>query len=127
MHSADQTTGGLRVWAAVPFKGPGGSKRRLAGLLDPDERARVSVAMLDGVLEALLGVAGIERVLLLTPGPRSAAIPSLRSELAPSLQRGQALAASFGAARMAALPEGRDERRLSLSRQRVDGLPLSRR
>jgi 2-phospho-L-lactate guanylyltransferase len=83
----------------VPFKGPVGSKRRLATLLDADERARLSLAMLDGVLEALLGVAGIERVLLLTPGPGSAAI----------------LAASTGAARMAALPG-----RLTLVDEQVD-------
>jgi 2-phospho-L-lactate guanylyltransferase len=67
MHDAHQAGGGRRLWAAVPFKGPVGSKRRLATLLSPDERARLSLAMLDGVLEALLGVAAIERVLLLRP------------------------------------------------------------
>jgi 2-phospho-L-lactate guanylyltransferase len=51
----------------VPFKGPVGSKRRLAGLLDEDERVRLSLAMLDGVLDALLGAPVIERVLLLRP------------------------------------------------------------
>jgi 2-phospho-L-lactate guanylyltransferase len=56
-----------RVWAAVPFKGPLGSKRRLAELLDEDERSRLSLAMLDDVLEALLAVPGLERVLLLRP------------------------------------------------------------
>jgi 2-phospho-L-lactate/phosphoenolpyruvate guanylyltransferase len=67
MGDTQQASGRRRVWAAVPFKGPVGSKRRLAGLLDPDERARLSLAMLDGVLESLLGVEGIERVLLLRP------------------------------------------------------------
>src|SRR5262245_5651736 len=66
-----QGHGGRRIWAAVPFKGPVGSKRRLASLLDEDERARLSLAMLDGVLDALLGVAGIERVLLLMPSDAS--------------------------------------------------------
>lgn len=79
MGIAQQAGGRRRVWAAVPFKGPVGSKRRLAGLLEPDERTRLSLAMLDGVLEALLGVDRIERVLLLTPGG-SATIASAGSE-----------------------------------------------
>lgn len=56
-----------RAWAAVPFKGPTGSKRRLAPLLSPGERAALSRAMLVDVLDALLSVAAIERVVLLTP------------------------------------------------------------
>lgn len=60
-------SGESRTWAAVPFKGPVGSKRRLAGLLDPDERARLSRAMLADVLGALLATPIVERVLLLTP------------------------------------------------------------
>ena len=71
MHDAGQAGEHRRVWAAVPFKGPVGSKRRLAGLLGPDARARLSLAMLDGVLEALLSVTGIDRVLLLRPAPRA--------------------------------------------------------
>ena len=43
-----------RIWAAVPFRGPVGSKRRLAGLLDASERERLSVAMLADVLDVLL-------------------------------------------------------------------------
>lgn len=57
-----------RVWAAVPFKGPAGSKRRLSGLLDEAERARLSLVMLDDVLDALLAADGVERVLVLGPG-----------------------------------------------------------
>jgi 2-phospho-L-lactate guanylyltransferase len=59
--------GARRIWAAVPFRGPVGSKRRLAGLLDPAERERLSLAMLSDVLDTLLQVDEIERVLLLTP------------------------------------------------------------
>jgi 2-phospho-L-lactate/phosphoenolpyruvate guanylyltransferase len=55
-----------RIWAVVPFRGPVGSKRRLAGLLDPAERERLSLVMLADVLDALLGVDRVERVLLLT-------------------------------------------------------------
>lgn len=56
-----------RIWAAVPFRGPVGSKRRLAGLLDAAERERLSQAMLADVLDVLLGSERIERVLLVTP------------------------------------------------------------
>lgn len=76
MHDAGREGVRRRVWAAVPFRGPVGSKRRLAGLLSEDERARLSLAMLGGVLRALLGVNGIERVLLLRPAPGSAAVNS---------------------------------------------------
>ena len=55
------------IWVAVPFKGPVGSKRRLAGLLDEAERARLSLSMLDGVLEAALGAASVAQVLVMLP------------------------------------------------------------
>ena len=58
---------GRRIWAVVPFRGPVGSKRRLASLLDPSERERLSLAMLADVLDVLLMTPDIERVLLLTP------------------------------------------------------------
>jgi 2-phospho-L-lactate guanylyltransferase len=57
----------LRFWAAVAFKGPVGGKRRLAGLLTEDERARLGQAMLEDVLDSLLEVREIEAVLLITP------------------------------------------------------------
>jgi 2-phospho-L-lactate/phosphoenolpyruvate guanylyltransferase len=56
-----------RIWAAVPFRGPVGSKRRLAGLLDASERERLSLAMLDVVLHELVDAEIVERVLLVTP------------------------------------------------------------
>jgi 2-phospho-L-lactate guanylyltransferase len=56
-----------RIWAVVPFRGPVGSKRRLAGLLDPSERERLSLAMLADVLDVLLASGRIEGVLLMTP------------------------------------------------------------
>ena len=55
------------VWVAIPFKGPVGSKRRLAGLLDEAERARLSLTMLNGVLEAALGAESVARVLMMLP------------------------------------------------------------
>ena len=55
------------VWVVVPFKGPVGSKRRLADLFDESERARLSLAMLDGVLDAVLGTGQVVRVLVMMP------------------------------------------------------------
>jgi 2-phospho-L-lactate guanylyltransferase len=60
-------TGEGDVWVAIPFKGPVGSKRRLSGLLDEAERARLSLAMLDGVLEAALSATAVARVLVMLP------------------------------------------------------------
>jgi 2-phospho-L-lactate guanylyltransferase len=76
----DQAGVRRRVWAAVPFKGPTGSKRRLSGLLDERERARLSLAMLDDVLETLLAMSSIERVLLLRPAGAQH-VPSQSSRL----------------------------------------------
>ncbi len=55
-----------RTWAVVPFKGPGG-KRRLAPLLDEDERYALARAMLADVLDALLASDGLKGILLVTP------------------------------------------------------------
>jgi 2-phospho-L-lactate guanylyltransferase len=57
----------LRIWAAVAFKGTVGGKRRLAALLTEPERAQLGLAMLDDVLDALVSVAAVETVLLVTP------------------------------------------------------------
>jgi len=56
-----------RIWAAVPYKGPNGAKRRLSTLLDADERSRLSLAMMIDVLAALIATPSIERVLVVTP------------------------------------------------------------
>lgn len=55
-----------RTWAAVPFRGRSG-KRRLAALLDGEERSQLVLALLGDVLAALLGVPTIERVLVVAP------------------------------------------------------------
>jgi 2-phospho-L-lactate guanylyltransferase len=59
---------GSGIWAAVPFKGPVGSKRRLAGLLDPEERKRLSLVMFENVLSAMLHVDAIKQILVVTTG-----------------------------------------------------------
>jgi 2-phospho-L-lactate guanylyltransferase len=66
-----------RIWAAVPFRGPAGSKRRLAGLLDAAEREHLSLVMLADVLDVLLGSDRIERVLLLTASQQGVSLPDV--------------------------------------------------
>ena len=58
--------------AIVPVKGLDGAKTRLAPLLSADERARLVVEMLDGVLAACAEAGAIGRTLLVTPDPRLA-------------------------------------------------------
>ena len=67
--SGPPRVGGPVTWAAVPFKGPIGSKRRLAPLLDQDERAWLSLAMLDDVLDAVAGLVPGQRRIIPVPVP----------------------------------------------------------
>jgi 2-phospho-L-lactate guanylyltransferase len=55
------------TWIVIPFKGPVGSKRRLAGFLAARERELLSRAMFENVMNAALHVEGVSTVLLLTP------------------------------------------------------------
>ena len=111
-----------RIWAAVPFRGPVGSKQRLAGLLDAVERERLSLAMLADVLDVLLGVDRIERVLLLTATQQSVPLPDVErltvveevsgtngaredgSSLNTALRQAQQVARSAGAEGLLILP-----------------------
>jgi 2-phospho-L-lactate/phosphoenolpyruvate guanylyltransferase len=67
MDRLDSERDARRIWATVPFKGPIGTKSRLSSLLNAAERERLSLAMLDLVLRALLDTPVIEQVLLMTP------------------------------------------------------------
>ncbi|MEX0991428.1 MAG: 2-phospho-L-lactate guanylyltransferase [Actinomycetota bacterium] len=49
---------------AIPVKSLDGSKRRLASVLSPLERAALTLAMLEDVLDAALGVPGCETLVL---------------------------------------------------------------
>ena len=75
MNDPARPRSGQRIWAAVPFRGPVGSKRRLAGLLDASERERLSLEMLHDVLGVLLASNRVERVLLLTLASDAVEIP----------------------------------------------------
>jgi 2-phospho-L-lactate guanylyltransferase len=90
----------------------------LAALLSPEERARLSVAMLNHVLWELLGTEAIERVLLLTPPglqrvwpehERLLVVDEPPSEpgadgLNPALRRAQATAAAERVAKLLIVP-----------------------
>jgi len=47
---------GDKIWAVVPAKDLAGAKSRLAGVLSADERRRLTIAMLEDVLVALVDV-----------------------------------------------------------------------
>jgi 2-phospho-L-lactate guanylyltransferase len=120
MAEAPHAAGGRRIWAVVPYKGPIGSKRRLASLLDEDERARLSLAMLDDGLEALLGEPRIEQVLLLAPGERGHSFAAL----GPGSGRPDAVPSTGGRdGRAPTARPGAD--RLSLVSERLDAASLS--
>lgn len=53
--------------AVVPVKGRDGAKTRLAPLLQPEERTRLVLDMLERVLEACAGAESITGTLLVTP------------------------------------------------------------
>jgi 2-phospho-L-lactate guanylyltransferase len=57
------------VLAVVPVKGRDGAKTRLAPLLQPEERSRLVLDMLERVLEACAGARSITGTLLVTPDP----------------------------------------------------------
>ena len=57
------------VLAVVPVKGRDGAKTRLAPLLQPEERTRLVLHMLERVLEACAGAESITGTLLVTPDP----------------------------------------------------------
>ena len=57
------------VLAVVPVKGRDGAKTRLAPLLQPEERRRLVLDMLERVLEACARAGSITGTLLVTPDP----------------------------------------------------------
>jgi 2-phospho-L-lactate guanylyltransferase len=57
----------MTVRAIIPLKRPSASKSRLAGVMSPDERRRLALAMAAHVIEAARRV--VDEVVLLTPEP----------------------------------------------------------
>ena len=59
----------MTVWAVVPVKETGQAKERLAPLLPPPMRRQLVLAMLEDVMAALAGAAGLAGVSLVTADP----------------------------------------------------------
>jgi 2-phospho-L-lactate/phosphoenolpyruvate guanylyltransferase len=57
------------VWAIIPVKETIGAKQRLAAVLSPPLRQQLALAMLEDVLEAVAGVAGLGGAVLVTVDP----------------------------------------------------------
>ena len=56
----------MSVWAIVPFKGAQNAKRRLSPALPASSRAKLAIAMLEDVLQALLEADSIDGILLVS-------------------------------------------------------------
>ena len=62
----------MTTWAVVPVKRFADAKHRLAGVLDPEARRRLSAAMLRDVLTAVAATPGLDRIVLATSEPSAA-------------------------------------------------------
>ena len=62
------------MWAVLPFKDLAGAKQRLGRVLDTFERQRLFRTMVEDVLEALVGVATLDGVMVVSRDPAAAAL-----------------------------------------------------
>ena len=62
------------MWAVLPFKDLDDAKQRLGRVLDRFERQRLFRTMVEDVLEALAGVAALDRVMVVSRDPAAAAL-----------------------------------------------------
>jgi len=69
---------GLETWVVIPVKALSGAKRRLAPVLPPAARARLVLTMLEDVVGALVHMAGVARVVVVTPDGRVADVARRR-------------------------------------------------
>jgi 2-phospho-L-lactate guanylyltransferase len=84
------------VLAIIPVNRPTGAKRRLAGLLDEEQRATLVRAMLEDVVGACRAARQIERVLVVTPEP---SLAPAGVDVLPDPGRGHRAAVALGLAR----------------------------
>ena len=92
------------LWAVVPVKDLLHVKQRLAGALAPAERQALFTAMLEDVLEALAGSAGLAGILVVTRDAQATKLArhyGARVLVEPE-NRGHTAASSLGAATLAA-------------------------
>lgn len=64
----------MTIWAIIPVKPPLQSKRRLAHLLSPEERAGLIGGFLEGMLAELRQVAGLAELLIVSRDPAVGAV-----------------------------------------------------
>jgi 2-phospho-L-lactate guanylyltransferase len=87
------------IWAIVPAKTLEQAKTRLAQVLSPDERRRVSLAMLRDVLSALRGAENLDHVAVVTADAAlAAAARAMRVEVIAEQTTGQNEALEAGVA-----------------------------
>ena len=86
------------AWAIVPVKALGEAKQRLSGVLPPEARRRLMLAMLHDVLATLAQVERIARVLVVTPDAEVAGVAQQlgASVLREEQARGHSAAAAAG-------------------------------
>ena len=63
-----------KVWAIIPVKETRSAKQRLAPVLSASLRQTLALAMLEDVLEAIAGVAGLDGAILVTVDPQAEAL-----------------------------------------------------
>ncbi len=103
----------MTVFAIVPVKDLGETKSRLSPSLSPEERAVLTLAMLEHVLLILSESRGVERICVVSPSPRAlflaedAGASALLQEsrgLNNALEEGRDWALSEGASSLLVLP-----------------------
>jgi len=103
----------MTVFAIVPVKDLGETKSRLSSSLSPEERAVLTLWMLEHVLATLRETDGVERVGVVSPSPRVLSLAeefdatALRQEsrgLNTALEEGRGWAVSRGASSLLVLP-----------------------
>ena len=103
----------MTVFAVVPVKDLGETKSRLSSSLDPDERAVLTLWMLEHVLATLREASGVERISVVSPSPRvlflaedagASTLPQESRGLNNALEEGRDWAISGGASSLLVLP-----------------------
>jgi 2-phospho-L-lactate/phosphoenolpyruvate guanylyltransferase len=103
----------MTVFAIVPVKDLGETKSRLSSSLSLEERAELTLRMLEHVLATLREVGGVERIGVMSPSPRAlflaedagaSALPQESRGLNNGLEEGRDWAVSEGASSLLVLP-----------------------
>jgi 2-phospho-L-lactate guanylyltransferase len=104
----------MSTWAIIPVKNLRESKRRLAPLLSPDERAQLICGFLEHLLDILENTAEVDHILVVTADPTvtalarehglSVLVEAISSGLNAAVHHGTDMATAEGAAAVLILP-----------------------